>query len=559
MRINGGELVVRALRREGAAHIFGLHGGHIDPIFQAAHDAGIRIIDTRHEQAAGHMADAWGRLTGRPGVAVVTAGPGVTDIVTAVANAYLDCVPMVVIGGRHPLGDEEMMPLQEMHGVPLMQSITKWTRLVRDTSRIDEYVTAAFHQATSGRPGPVFLEIPADVLAASADESDVVSLPASEPPAPARPCEEAVESALAMLASADRPIILAGRGVWFAGAAQELRDFAELTGTPVLANGMTRGAVPEDTPLGVGGFLGAGRALALGAQPDLVLMLGARYGLFTGGRQSIVPPSARVIQVDIEAEELGRGGKADLRINADCREALRALTATARTRHWPGRGAWVQTANGAANAARSLLSGALDPSRLSIHPYRLATEVTQAVAGRGVLSVDGGDTFVWAELALEARRPGRYLGHGYLGCLGIGLPFALAAKLAHPDEPSVLLTGDGSIGLNFTEFDTAVRHNLPVTVVINNDQAWGMCKHEQTVRLGRDRVIATELGTIRYEKAAEAFGVHAEFVEAREDVRPAIERAMAAGRPACVNVMTDPDVISPAQQAMAAAAVGSGK
>ena len=557
MTVNGGQLVAQALTSAGTKYIFGLHGGHIDPIFQACHDAGIGIIDTRHEQAAGHMADALGRLTGKPGVAVVTAGPGVTDVVTAVANAYLDCVPMVVIGGRHPLEDDEMMPLQELHGVPLMHSITKWTRLVRDTSRIGEYVVAALHQATSGRPGPVFLEIPADVLAASTEESSVKPLSAAEAPARPRPSVEAVESVLAMLSAAERPVIMAGRGVWFAGAADELREFAELTATPVLANGITRGAVPEDTPLGIGGFLGAGRALAFGAPPDFVLMLGARYGLFTGGRQSIVPPSARVIQVDVEAEELGRGGRADLRIAADCREALRALTDAARSRAWPDRGAWIQNANSAANAARMMFSGALDPSRTTIHPYRVAAEVAGMTAERGVLSVDGGDTFVWAELALEARRPGRYLGHGYLGCLGIGLPFALAAKLAHPDEPSVLLTGDGSIGLNFTEFDTAVRHNLPVTVVINNDQAWGMCKHEQTVRLGADRVIATELGAVRYDKAAEAFGAHAEYVERAEDMRPAIERAMAAGRPACVNVMTDPDAISPAQQAMAAAGVGN--
>jgi acetolactate synthase-1/2/3 large subunit len=170
--------------------------------------------------------------------------------------------------------------------------------------------------------------------------------------------------------------------------------------------------------------------------------------------------------------------------------------------------------------------------------------------------VDGGDTFVWGELALEAERPGHYLGHGYLGCLGTGLPFALTAKLAFPDEPSLLLTGDGSLGLNFTEFDTAVRHNLPVTVVVNNDQAWGMCRHEQMVRLGKDRIVATDLPATHYEKAAEPFGVHAEFVEGAAEIRPAIERALASGRPACVNIMTDPDAISPAQAAMAGAQAG---
>jgi len=554
MTITGGVAVARVLKQLGVRNIFGLHGGHVDPIFQGCYDEDIRIVDTRHEQAAGHMADAWARLTGEPGVAVVTAGPGVTDIVTAVANAHLDCVPMVVIGGRYPLGEEETMPLQELHGVPLMQSITKWSRSVNDPARIPEYVALAFHHARNGRPGPVFLEIPADVLAAKM-EPDSLRWPAAPEAQPSRPCpsDEAVESVLDMIAQADRPLIMAGRGVWFAGATDELRDFAESTDTPVIANGMTRGAVPEGSPLGLGGFIGAGRALSMGAQPDLVLMLGARFGLFTGGRQSIVPSSARVIQIDVEPEELGRGGRVDSGIVADCREALRALTSAARQRQWPDRSQWLQSASGAAGAARTMIGQAPDRTGGYIHPYKVASEVSALIENKGVLCVDGGDTFVWGELAHKAQRPGRYLGHGYLGCLGIGLPFALAAKLAHPDEPVILLTGDGSVGLNFTEFDTAMRHDLPIIVVVNNDQAWGMCKHEQMVALGADRVIGTELAATRYEKAAEAFGVHAEFVEDADGIRPAIERAIASGRPACVNVMTDPNAISPAQAAMATA------
>ncbi|GAG05935.1 unnamed protein product, partial [marine sediment metagenome] len=176
-------------------------------------------------------------------------------------------------------------------------------------------------------------------------------------------------------------------------------------------------------------------------------------------------------------------------------------------------------------------------------------EVSAFIADDGVLVADGGETFVWAEVALSARRPGRYLGHGYLGCLGTGIPFGIAAKLAHPEERVLVLIGDGSVGLNFSEFDTAVRHNLPIVVVINNDQAWGMCKHEQMVSLGEDRIVATELRPTRYEKAAEPFGVHAEFVEDGAEIIPAIERAFASGRPACVNVMTDPDAVSPAVQA----------
>jgi acetolactate synthase-1/2/3 large subunit len=192
--------------------------------------------------------------------------------------------------------------------------------------------------------------------------------------------------------------------------------------------------------------------------------------------------------------------------------------------------------------------GALEPDKRPIHPYKLAHDVTTLMADSGVLAVDGGETFVWGELARSARRPGRHLGHGYLGCLGTGIPFGRAAKLAHPEERVLVLTGDGSVGLNFTEFDTAVRHNLPIVVVINNDQAWGMCKHEQVVSLGEDRVIATELGPTRYEKAAEGFGVYAEFVEEGSEIIPAIERAFASGRPACINVMTDPEVVSPLVQ-----------
>ncbi len=341
MKIDGGEMFARMLEREGVENVFALHGGHIDPIFQACLDHSIRIIDTRHEQAAGHMADAWTRTTGRPGVAVVTAGPGVTDIVTAVANAYIDCVPMLVVGGRHGLAEEELLPLQELHGVPIMQSITKWSRLVRDPERIPEYVSMAFRHATTGRPGPVFLEIPADVLAARVEE-EKVRLPVSyRPEAAPAPPSEAVEKALAILSEAERPVILAGRGVWFSGGSDELRRFAELSGIPVCANGMTRGAVPEDSPLGLGSFMVAGRGLALAGSPDAVLLLGGRLGLFTGGRQSIIPAGAKVIQVDIEGEEIGRARDIDVGIVADCRETLRAFIREARGRSFPPREEWL--------------------------------------------------------------------------------------------------------------------------------------------------------------------------------------------------------------------------
>jgi acetolactate synthase-1/2/3 large subunit len=276
-------------------------------------------------------------------------------------------------------------------------------------------------------------------------------------------------------------------------------------------------------------------------------MLGAREGLFTGGRQSIIPAAAKIIHVDISAEEIGRGRGADLGIVADCKETLKAFIAQSRQTSFPARDEWLDKLQAAKQAARSMLMGSASGSAC-IHPLRLAQEASAFVEGNGVLVADGGETFVWAELALSARRPGRYLGHGYLGCLGTGIPFGLAAKLAHPDERVLLITGDGSVGLNFTEFDTSVRHNLPIVVVVSNDAAWGMCKHGQQIELGNERVIGTELDTTHYEKAAAAFNVHAEFVENAEQISPAIERAFASGRTACVNVMTDPNAISPAVQ-----------
>ncbi|MFQ5472624.1 MAG: thiamine pyrophosphate-binding protein, partial [Dehalococcoidia bacterium] len=331
-------------------------------------------------------------------------------------------------------------------------------------------------------------------------------------------------------------------------ATEELREFSELANVPVCANGMTRGAVPEGTRLGLGSFMVAGRGLPMAGNPDVVLLIGAREGMFTGGRNSIIPADAKLIKVDIEAEEMSRGRSADIGIVGDCKETLRGLTRELQGREIQSRDEWLDRLGQVREATKGMLATTGSTSD-SIHPFQLAQEVSSFVEEEGVLVADGGETFVWAEMALEARRPGRYLGHGYLGCLGTGIPFGLAAKLAHPDERVLVLTGDGSVGLNFPEFDTAVRHNLPIAVVVNNDAAWGMCKHEQQVKFGDERVIGTELNATRYEKAAEAFDVHAEFVENAEQISPAIERAFASGRPACINVMTDPSVISPAVQA----------
>lgn len=550
-RINGGEMVARVLKSAGVRELFTLHGGHLDPILEACHRHDFRIIDVRHEQAAGHMADGWARCTGRIGVCAVTAGPGVTDAVTAVANAYMDGVPMLVLGGRSPLLDEETLPLQGMPQLEMLRPITKWSACVYHAHRIPEFTAMALRQATTGRPGPVYLELPIDVLFSGADEERIAwpqDFRAEAPPA-GRPA--AVEQALDWLAAAQRPAIMAGGGVWFAGAAEELRRFAEMTEIPVFANAKARGAVPEDGPLGFYGFgvMVSSVAREQAGPPDVILILGARLGMFTGGRRSIIPAEARVIQVDIEPEEIGRNRGIQLGIVGDCREVLRQMIAAAGGRRWPSRRPWLEALEAARRARSQAFAQALAEDAVPIHPHRLAHEIARFLPEDAIIVADGGETADWMGQAAILKRPGSFLSHGYLGCLGVGLPFGAAAKLAFPQRPVLVVSGDGSVGLNFSEFDTMVRHNLPLVTVVFNDKAWGMSRHGQQIMF-QGRTVATELGLVHYERAAQGFGCYGELVERPQEIAPALERAFASGRPACLNVLIDPEPIAPVTLAM---------
>lgn len=559
--IDGGEMLVRVLEREGIREAFTLHGGHLDAIFQAGRERNLRWIDTRHEQAAGHAADGWARTTGRIGVALVTAGPGVTDVVTAVTNAYLDCIPTLFIGGAAPLRDAETLPLQGgFDQVALMQPITKWACRITHTHRIPEIVTQAIRVATTGRPGPVFVEIPIDVLFGSAEESRAMFPARARPEAAPAPAPEAVERAVSWLREAERPAVLAGGGAWFSGAGAELVAFAERTGVPVFMNGKALGMVPADHPLCGRGFATLVPLLQGGMPPpDVVLVLGARLGLFTGGRGGgFLAATPRMIQVDIAGEEIGRNRDIQLGIVADCRETLRALDGAARAGRWPDRSAWQKAVRQAAGFAMQFFGAALEAQEAPIHPFRLAHEVVRVAGPEAVIVADGGETSTWMDMAADVRAGGRWLSHGYLGCLGTGMPFAIAAKVAHPERPVVCVIGDGSVGLNFSEFDTMARHRLPIVTVVNNDGLWGMSAHGQDLIYGEGRRVVTSLGPTRYDLAAAGFGCHGEYVERPGDLAPALERAAAAGRPACVNVLTDPTVISPVTMAMVGALAGGG-
>ncbi|CAG0966606.1 acetolactate synthase I/II/III large subunit [Myxococcaceae bacterium] len=553
--LDGGALFVRTLERAGIRTLFTLHGGHLDAIYQAALDAGIRLVDTRHEQAAGHAADGWARVTGETGVAIVTAGPGLTDCVTAITNAWLDCVPTLFVGGAAPLRDAECLPLQGgFDQLALVTPITKWAHRATHTHRIPDLLAQALRIARSGRPGPVYLELPIDVLFSRAD-SGAVRIPEKiVPDAAPAPSPASVERAIAWLHAAERPAIVVGGGARFADAAPELVAFAERTGIPVFTNGRAHGMIPADHPLcgrGLPHLAFAGGA----AGADVVLVLGARLGLFTGHpARPLIPPSAKLIQVDISAEEIGRNREVDLGIVADCREALRAFDAAACERRWAERKAWQDAVRAVREGHRLLFAKALASTSAPIHPYRLVAEIAKVLPRDSIVAADGGETASWMEMVAEVHGPGRWLSHGYLGCLGTGLPFALAAKVARPESAVLCIVGDGSVGLNFAEFDTFVRHGLPIVTVVNNDRQWGMSAHGQELLFGPDRRVVTDLAPTRYDLAAAGFGCHAEHVEEPAEIAGALERAFASGKPACVNVMTDPSVIAPITRAMVGAA-----
>lgn len=553
--VDGGELLVRQLDILGLREIFTLHGSHLEPFYQACLNHDLRVIDTRHEQAAAHMADGWARHTGRPAVCAVTAGPGITDAISGVANAMLDGIPMLVIGGRSPLLDDERLPLQSMDQMALMAAVTKWRHSVKHVERIPEIVAMAYRQAVSGRPGPVFIELPVDVLFQQIDETHV-RFPQRAAPVASGGERDAIRQALRILHAAARPVILAGGGVFFSRAWEELRKFAEQTNIPVFANAKARGCLPEDHPLAGGAFstLAQLRRLGEAGRPDAALILGARLGMFTGASSDIfLPHDATLIQVDIEPEEIGRNREIALGISGDCRAVLQQLIAESAGGAANSCPEWVEGVQQIRRQAAARFANTLEIGEGLIHPHRLMTEIAASVPEDTTFVADGGETADWLAGVVSVRQAGQWLSHGYLGCLGIGIPFALACKAANSERCVICVIGDGAMGLNLAELHTAVKHQLTIIVVVSNDQGWGMSRHAQEILYGPGRNIAVDLGPVAYEKVAAAFGAHSELVEEASEIGPALQRALASGRVACLNVMTDPAAVHPFTRAAAGA------
>jgi len=527
--INGGRLVAKALKQEGVECIFGLPGGQIDSIFQGCKDEGIRVIDTRHEQAAVFMAEGWAWVTRKPGVAVATAGPGVTNAVTGIWNAQRKGSPIVVFGGKAPIGAFDMGAIQDMDSLSLAKTVTKWAGSGYETKRVGEYVGMAFRHALSGRSGPTYIEFPQNVLDAKVEETEIVL--SKDYRTKARPQGDPVlvKKAVELLLGAERPLVIIGSGVWWSEAEKELQEFVELTKIPVSGG---QWGIPGDHPL---------RLSRGGTQrADVVCLLGTRLDFKLGfGRSPLFSEDSKWIQVDIEPTEIGYNRSIDIGITGDAKAVLRQMIEEAGDR-CKGRDElpWVNECREQVKHQQEQFEALMNSDNSPIHPARLCKEIRDFIDRDATVVVDGGEISMWGFRTIRNYEPGHLLGVGSTGTIGIGSSYAMAARVARPDKQVMLISGDGSFGMNVMEFDTMVRHNLPIVAAISNDSGWGAIVHLQEAK-GLDRVVGTELGFVRFDKVVEALGGYGEMVEKPEDIRPALERAFASGKPACINARCD--------------------
>ena len=534
--IHGGWLVAKVLKKEGVEVVFTLSGGHIAAIYDGCVREGIRVVDTRHEQAAVHAAEGWAKCTRTPGVALLTAGPGVTDGVTGVANAHLAGSPILVIGGAAPLSLWDRGALQEMNQIDLLRPITKWARTVHETARLSEYTSIAFRHMLSGKPGPAFLEMPMDVLN-NFVETEAYFDPGEpayyRPAGRSAPEAEHVLKAAAILEQAQRPVIMAGTAVWWCDAAEPLRRLAERIQAPVFLNGAGRGCLPPTHPL----FFSAARRKALEGA-DTILAIGTRMDFrLNHGQPPLIPAGAKLIWFDLAGEDIGANRGAAVGLVGDVGISM-SQVAEATKQHEEHE--WLRYIHTEERRALERDAAALNSAAVPIHPMRLCREIRDFIDEDTTVVGDGGDIVSYGGRVINVYKPGYWLDPGPMGCLGTGTGFAMAAQLARPGKKVLILHGDGAFGLNGMEFESMVRHKLPVVSVIGNDGAWGQIKHPQKAIIGH--ATAAELSPgIRYDKVVEALGGYGELVERPEDIRPAIERAFASALPACVNVLIDPE------------------
>jgi acetolactate synthase-1/2/3 large subunit len=534
-----GHLAIRALKQAGVDHLFTLSGGHIFPLYDGCRHEGVRIIDTRHEQAATFAAEGMAKLTRHPQVAALTAGPGVTNGVSAVAGARFGGSPVLVLGGRAPASTWGQGSLQELDHVAFLSPLTKHALTSDAPDRVAGDVLDALRIAGTAHRGPTFVDIPLDVIFSPADESTV---PAWVPPAPAEVDLDAVAAAGALVRAARRPVLVAGTDVWLGGAYEALRDLVETAHVPVVLNGMGRGCLPADHDLVISRARGAAFRDA-----DLVMVVGTALDFRLGfGRFG----QAQVVHVVDAAEQLARHVELAAGVTGDLAAALTALAEAAGT-SGDERHAWADTLRDVERDKRAQETELLEADSDPIHPARVYGELRRVLDRDAVVIGDGGDFVSYAGKYVDSYTPGRWLDPGPYGCLGTGMGYAIAARLTHPDAQVCVMLGDGAAGFGLLDADTLVRHNLPVVMVVGNNGMWALEKYPMQALYDGWDVAADLQPGLRYDAIVTALGGAGETVEKAADLGPALERAFAAGVPYLVNVLTDPSVAYPRSTVLA--------
>ncbi|MBN1557905.1 MAG: thiamine pyrophosphate-binding protein [Lentisphaerae bacterium] len=535
---SGGEAVVRALKRRGVDTLFTLPGTGIMPIYDAALTHGLRVIDGRHEAAVVHMAEGYARAARAPGVAVLPEGPGLANGVGGMASAYVEGSPVLVLSAVPPLAEHGKGARQELPQTALCAPITRQAGMVRDAGRLADAISDALDLTLSGVPGPVYVGVPTDILdSGCADRRAGAREPRDSEDRPPAVSGSRVSAAVDLLAGAGRPAIIAGSLVYWRRAEALLEDFVEHTGLPLFTVERARGLIPDSHPLCFGDAYASVNPVAGNLQhADVILLLGDKvdcryaYGHAFG--------SAKLIQAWPLEADIGRNRAAAVGLAGDVKPVLGALREAAAQRTRRGDTPWLETLRAARREHGQAVAKLAGDREVPLHPAQVALALAARLRDTDRLVFDGGDASGWARYCLPARRPGDWQLNTVFGQMGCGLPFALGARAAEARSRPVLVTGDGALGFGVMEFETAVRHGLPVVAVVCNDAAWGIEKHFQEKLYGPERGVATALRDVQWEQAAQAMGAHGEAVTEAGALGPALDRALACGRPACVNVRT---------------------
>ena len=539
-QLHGGRLVAKRLKAHGVSKLFTLSGGHIFSIYDGCREEGIDIVDTRHEQTAAFAAEGWAKATRQVGVAALTAGPGVTNAMSALGSSLMNGSPVVALGGRAPAMRWGQGSLQEIDHVPFVAPLTRSARTVESTADIPASMDAAFAAAQGPPSGPAFVDFPLDHVFMESDvDADAAAARVEYLDIPAA---SGTEQAIELLRDAERPVIMAGTGLYWAHGETALRALAEELSIPVFVNGLGRGCLPADHELFFSRARGKGLkeadvAIVVGVPMDFRLGFGASFGedtkivLLDSAEPDRKPPR------DAEVELYG-GIPATL-------DALREGAAGG-----PERRPWSESLRALEDEKRAGEIEELTDDRAPLHPLRLYHELKAVLDRDAVVIGDGGDFVSYAGRVIDTYEPGCWMDPGPFGCLGAGPGYALAAKIANPDRQVCLLLGDGAFGFAGMEFDTLVRHNIPVVAVMGNNGIWALEKHPMEFLYGYS-VAADLQPECRYDQVVEALGGHGELVREPGELRGALERAFSSGKPALVNVLTDPSVVYPRKSNLA--------